>query len=392
MNKIGILAIALVLVSSGINAQCNEIKTALKELNNNQLKESVLSLDSANKLIIEQGISNIDEKCMAKYYFARGTTNFELAKKEEDITAKVAAFAKSEENYNNFFKNNQKPDDLLKLAESNYNSLAIEYINVGVDLYQKQDYEKALEFTEKGIEIKLKSTEKSVDNQDLFNAMICSKMALKYEKALVYADTLINSKKSTPDKILEYKTQKVEILSALGKNKEAIDLIIQLKTINPSNVNLQLTELQLYLNENNNENALILLESLTQQINNREDLFVVKAQLHFQKSQMGEAISAYNKALQLNPKSESALYGLAVVHVNQANAYIESIKNVKQQNVLEAENKLNTYYNSAIMYLDRLLAVNPNDRDSISALISIYKSMGDEVKVKVYQDKLNSLK
>ena len=149
--------------------------------------------------------------------------------------------------------------------------------------------------------------------------------------------------------------------------------------------------MQIYLNNKRNDEALILLNELCLQVVDREDLFIVKGQLHYQKNEFGQSISAFNTALQLNPKSESALYGLGVVHVYQANQMIDLMK-VSANNIPENQKKLEGFYVTAAMYLDRLLLVNPNERDALSALISIYSSLDNQEKVKFYQDKLNAVK
>ena len=379
------------LVNTVAKSQCAEIKLALKQINTSELDNAILTLDSASLLIKDQGIENIDEKCLAKYYFGRGASYFEKAKKEGDLNSKISIFVKSEDAFVSFFKLNQQPEDIMKLAKSNIFSLAIEYINVGVDLYQKQEYTKALEYIEKGISLKKQYHPTTIENQDLFNAMVCAKMSAKYDVALTYADTLLNDKKITTDKKTDYLTQKVEILTALGKNDEALVILKKLQEENPTNANLKLTELQIYLNNKRNDEALILLNELCLQVVDREDLFIVKGQLHYQKNEFGQSISAFNTALQLNPKSESALYGLGVVHVYQANQMIDLMK-VSANNIPENQKKLEGFYVTAAMYLDRLLLVNPNERDALSALISIYSSLDNQEKVKFYQDKLNAVK
>lgn len=390
MKKYLYLGLIILGSTSISSAQCNEVKRALKELNNSELEKAITSLDTAGALIKEQGIENIDEKCLAKYYFGRGTTNFEKAKKDGDLAMKISFFSKSEENYNNFLKLTQQPEDLLKLTQSNIYSLSVEYLNVGVDLYQKQDYAQALEYTEKGISLKRKYHPDMLDNQDLFNAMVCSKMSGQYEKGLVYVDTLLK-KKNTPEKDFEYSVQKIDLLSSLNKNDEALEIIKKLKEVQPTNTNLKISELQIYMNQNKQDEALIILEDLVQTIKNREDLYVVKGQLHYAKKQVPESIKAFNDALVVNPKSESALYGLSVSYISQANDIIEAMKTPVNDNP-ENGQKLNGYYNLAIMNLEKVLSYNPSDKDSLNAMVSIYKSMNNTAKVNEYQLRLNTLK
>ena len=85
-------------------AQCRDVKKSLKHLNNNKLDSSISTLKRAEKVLIENGIESVNEKCLSRMYFLKGATNLTLGKKADSLSVKLKYFKESASNYRKFIK------------------------------------------------------------------------------------------------------------------------------------------------------------------------------------------------------------------------------------------------------------------------------------------------
>lgn len=373
-----LLSFVFVMSSVVLNAQCKEVNRSLKAMNNNDIDSSISSLKIAEEKIIENGLETVSSVCLARFYFAKGACGLLKGKREDSLGIKLVHYSESAENYKKYLKLPERPSDLEDIVKSNVLSLGIELINVGVGFYETQKYDQALVFTEMGIELKSTVDSSAVNDQERFNAMVCAKMIKQYEKAFGYAGSLLTSEKLTKVNEIRYLSQKVEVLTLMDSTDKALETLQLLKKRKPSDPNVKLTELQLYLNKGQSDSALVLLDGLTANYPKREDLWVIKGQLHFGLKQIGKSISSFNAVINLNSKNVSALYGLGVIHVNRANEYV---KKQITENDKEKKDELNAFaktdFERAASYLNRIIDLDPGNRNSLEALKDIYNNTGD---------------
>lgn len=376
MKIIQIVFVLMMLGNIKVNGQCKEIKLAMKAMNVSDIDSSQSSLKAAEVLIVENGIETISEKCLVKYHYTKAAVHLVLGQKEDSLKSRLALFDVSKEYYEKFLKIEQS-GELYEMVMSNLLSLSIEYSNVGVEYYQDKKFDSALVYMEKGIQLKERHHPGKTKPIDQFNAMVCAKMVEQYTKALTYADSLLARPKLTRDDRITYMGQKVEILTAADKSDEALDLIDSLKKLDPTDQNLKLAELQIYLNKDQNIEALKLLNEITKNTKNREDLWVIKGQLHYHQSEVDSSIKSFSNALILNENSYPALYGLGVIYVNRGNKSIRAMNASDGEEKLMKEENVKMQYGVAIGYLMKILAFKPNDVNTLETLKMIYHSLGD---------------
>jgi len=380
----------MMLLNVKVNAQCKEIKLAMKAMNNSDIDSSMSSLKLAEVIIKENGLESVSEKCMAKYYYTKGATYLITGQREDSVVSKINYFNTSEKNYESFLKI-EKSGDLHEMVMSNLLSLSVEYSNVGVEYYQEKNFEKALGFMQKGLALKQKYHPEQIKPIDRFNAMVCAKMVNKYELALSFADSLLAALKLTKDDRIKYLGQKVEILTAANQSEKALVVLDTLKTLDPTDPNLKLAELQIYLNKERNDEALSLLNDITKKTKNREDLWIIKGQLHYKKSQIDSSVKAFTNALILNKKSYSALYGLGVIYVNKGNESIQQMNRSNGKEKLSFEENVKIDFGIAIGYLMKILEFKSEDLNSLNALKMIYQSLSDEINEKLIDEKIQEI-
>lgn len=385
------LATYSILINSAYS-QCREVKKSLNVLNEDDLDSSIVLLDQAEKLIVENGLESVDNKCLAKYYYTRGITTLMLARKADSLDLKDSLLEKSATYYLSFLKQDQRPEEMLEKVNSNMVSLAVEYGNLGIAYYGKRDFNRAHQYAEKSIDLKMTFDSSKVTNQDYFNAMVCAKMAGQYDKALFYADTLVNQPSLKKPDLLKYLCQKTEVLIAKGEGDSAVTSLKRLKELDSTDVQVQKIELQLLIDQKKNKEALVVVNKLLTKETTDIRLRVLKGQLLQQDRKFEEASAVYQKVLTSSPNNEAALYGLSVINVEKANEAIAQISTSDNIHKASLEEVAKNNFDSSLSYLDRILKTNPNNLEALIAMKKIYESVGNTDKVKEVVARIEKVK
>ena len=376
MKVFKLLIVLLMVVNASAFSQCKEIKQAVKAMNVNNIDSAKASLKLAEDMIVENGVASVNEKCMAKYHYTKAAVHLMMGQKEDSLVNKVKLFNISQNQYEKYLSVN-KGGDLHDMVMSNLLSLSIEYSNVGVEYYQEKNYDKALKYTQIGIALKKKHHPSKIKDLDSFNAMVFAKLVGDYEQALTYADSLLANPKLKKDDRIKYLGQKLEILTISNKSEEALKLIDTLKILDPNDEDLKLAELQILLNKDMNVQAIALLNDITKRVKNRQDLWVIKGQLHFHQNEIDSSVASFSNALILNENNYSALYGLGVIYTNKGSENLQKMKNSFGQKRLVFEENRKIDYGIAIGYLMKILSVKTEDMKSLTTLKMIYNQLSD---------------
>lgn len=384
--------ILLLLISSQLSySQCKDVKHALKAMNNKNIDSAYASLRMAGLLIEENGLESVDQKCLAKYYYANGATHLILGQKEDSLEVKIKWFEKAATSYRRFLALNDKPDDYQEKVNSNLISLGVEFMNTAVDYYQIKNFDLASRYAELGIDLKRSVDPKSIKENDFYTAMLCAKLSNQLSVANGYADSLLMQKKISSAKKEKYGLQKIEILNGLGEVDSALALIRLMESKKVHSAAMQFVKLQIFQLKNQEDSALVLLNEMTKTVKDREDLWVIKGQLHYKQKQIGMSISSFNSAIAINPKNDHALFGLSVLHVNVANENVQLAADTTKKESVQYEEKAVKNFNMAASYLNRILLEQPKRRDVLYALKNIYQSINDQENERLMEDRIKAL-
>ena len=149
----------------------------------------------------------------------------------------------------------------------------------------------------------------------------------------------------------------------------------------------------MFIDAKDNNSAINILESLTNKITSRIDLFLIMGQIYSEMKQADKSYEAYKKALSLDPKSINALYGIGAYYVNKSNTFVQEHNNLDESKTNGKEgqvilNEINKSFDKAIHYFELLLEVDPKDRSTLNALKKIYEMKKDQAKVDAINQKL----
>ena len=123
----------------------------------------------------------------------------------------------------------------------------------------------------------------------------------------------------------------------------------------------------LYVITKQYDNAITILDTV---LNHKPDevSYVNSGTAYFNKGKYQDAITAFDKAIELNPKLTAAYQNAGAANIN-----------LKQ-------------YPEALKYLNKAEMLDSNDVNNINNLVLVYRQIGDKDKTKEYQEKIRILK
>lgn len=380
-------------------AHCGStLKGAMKALRNDKVTEAKTLF---NQVLLEyqageeQG-DTADLACYAEYYFGYGATLFQEQEEgaDKDLVVKISLLNKAEVELKKLYNLKEIPKDLKVKADAVFEALANRQKSIGYEYFQKQNFASALVQFEKSINNKKLLGESYLDMHAYQSAAITAINAGEFEKALLLNEVLITHPELKIDKkqndLKPNLIRKAEVLNELGRQEEAIDVIDNVDSTLKQEYKAQMLKLRIFMDMKKNDEALVLLEDLTEKNNSREDLFVVKGQLYDAKGESEKAFTAYQQAFAINPKNTIALYGLGSYYINQFNELGIQLNN---ENLPAAtEDKLTkereVLLNKSLSFFNQIITINPNDRSTLLALKSIYQIKDNKEKVAEIEAKL----
>lgn len=274
-------------------------------------------------------------------------------------------------------------------ANSKMKIIANIFVTKGDVMLDEKRYAEGLEFYEKSYEVKLKM---NITDTTTLNNMAVAALNLKdYKKAEQLFQKLI-SLNYKPEKnywriILMYKDAGNEeaLVNAIKKGREAY----------PDNTEILNEEINLYLKNGKNDEALKSLELAISKNTNNPDVYVAMGQtlakMAFPKNSdekdipkpanyaelVKKAEDAYNQALQLKPDHFICLYNLAILYTNVGANHLKEANNIKDPKKAKTEeDKADAMFYKAIPLLEKAREIDKSDKDVIRALKKLYASTG----------------
>jgi tetratricopeptide (TPR) repeat protein len=274
------------------------------------------------------------------------------------------------------------------------------YYNLAVDNYNKQSYKEAmLAFASGASALGAISVP---DTISWYYAAACAGMA--GEKALA---------RQYFTELLRQNARSITIYVTLADNyrlesdfENALRVVREGQSIYPDNMNLLLSEANIYLTSGEKQKALQNLETAIGKdpsnptvffaLGTVYDLFsndITKPEQERQES-FSKAIDAYKSAIALNPDYFEANYNLGALYVNQAANFNDKANKQPveaQQEFERLKAEADKYLEAAIPYLEKAAEVRPDDINTLSSLKQIYTRLNRAAELRVITGKINAL-
>ncbi len=370
-------------------------------ITNAQLSQKAGQMDKALESINQAVASDkTKEKDKAKAWFTRGEIYAQL------INPATAAL------YTKYTKDMQPGEGLQKAVESYNKALELdgptgEYgkqvpgqlqtlyglaFNEGVKVYQAKEYDKALANFQLAAKIQPQDTTAALYSAYTQQA----RQDVAGEKA-AYAQALaLDAYKVKPAPVNVY-ARLLQLARQEKNDAEAKQVLQKALAAYPNNKTFMLEDLNLAMQGGASGDAAIeKIGKAIQADPNNASLYAVRGTLYDQQKKSDLALEDYKKTIALDPNNFDAQFNAGINNFNRAAAlYTKASKmDLKTYQVqgkkIEAEGK--KYFEASLPYFEKALAIQPNDRSTVSALQKVYYRLGRTADSERMNAKLQALK
>lgn len=409
MKKQIILLLALFL-SMTTFAQKDELKDAEKAIKKQDYATAKSSLSQAESLI-----AGADDKTKAKFYYLKGETYAALAK----TAPTTENFETAANSFNTLFdvEKASSSSKYSSLAEPTLQTLVSDVSARGIKSYQDQNYEVAkgqlyevfvlspkdtvfLEYAANAAYLakdydasldyftQLKDlgytgitteyTAKNVETGEVENLGTKANMDLMV-KTKQYVDPKVTTTESkTPSIIKNIAYTHVE----MGNTDKAIAAIKDARKLDPSDVNLILTEANLQIKLGNKDEFANLMNDAIAMDPNNPVLYFNLGVISGEQGDVEKAKEYYRKAIEINPEYVDAYINLGSAMLEKDKALVEemnkNLNNFDKYDIVKA--KQVDLYKEVIPVYEKAYSLKSDDVDTIRTLMSLYENAGMDEK------------
>jgi tetratricopeptide (TPR) repeat protein len=403
------LLLTTLFIGLTVMAQKEEIKTAEKEIKNQNFTAAVTVLEQANTLI-----TNADDKTKAKFYFLKGQAYYGNGSVVDNFTKAGTALNEliNLEQRTKSFKYSEEANALLKnmtdkvagkasadyeakeygSAAKNFNLVYLlspkdtSYLeNAALAFYFAKDHKKSIEIYQDllkmgytGIYTVYKGTSKT-NGQDLYFATE-KEMNLQVKLGVIENPEVVVQESRRPNMSKNIVMNYLE----MNDHKGALEAVTKARTQYPNDYNLLIDEANIYYSLGNNVKFKEKLEEAVK-INPKDpSLFYNIGVLTLEQKKPAEAIEYFKKAIELKPDYADAYnnIGAAVLEKNIAiveemNKNLSNFKKYDQLRVKQLE-----IYKEAMPFYEKAHELNKSNVSTMQTLMGIYENleMGDKHK------------
>ena len=415
MKKYFAFVIALTLGFSAV-AQKKEIKTATKEISKGNYEKAGVALDAAEALL-----GSMDEKYKSQYYLQRsiyylknGEPDFNAIKKSIEALKLVTAPALEKgvqdqtqnlkahlvnkgssllqtedyETSSGYFENAYKlsPNDTVYLFYAASTAVNAKLYDRSLVLYEEL---RSLGYT--GIEKNYLATNKETQVEEAFGNMMLRDLSVK-------AKSHINPKdETTKSKFPEIIKNIALIYVQNGDNEKALQAMAVARAEAPKDLNLLLTEANVYYSMGNTVKFKELLEVAIQKDPNNSELQYNLGVISAETDDLESSKKYYQRAIELKPDYTNAYINLAALILGQEESVLEEMNKLgssaaDDRKYDELKAKRNQLYLDAIPYLESAFGIDPSNYQAAKTLANIYSAVGNTDKYKEFKALSDSLK
>ena len=235
-----------------------------------------------------------------------------------------------------------------------------------------------------GIEQNFLATNKETQVEELFASKILRDLSVK-------SKTHINPKdETTKSKFPEIIKNIALIYVQNGENEKALQAMAVARAEAPEDLNLLLTEANVYYSMGNTAKFKELLEVAIQKDPTNPELQYNLGVISTETNDFESSKKYYLRAIELNPDYTNAYINLAALILGQEQSILEEMNNLgssaaDDRKYDELKAKRNQLYLDAIPYLESAFGIDPNNYQATKTLANIYSAVGESEKYKKFK-------
>lgn len=396
-------------------AQKKEIKTAIKELAKGNYEKAGVALDAAEALL-----GSMDEKYKSQYYLQRsiyylkkGEPDFNTVEKSIETlkmaTAPAQAQGVKDQTQNLKAHLVNKGSELLKTNDfktssdyfesayklSSTDTLYLFYAAstaVNAKMYDRSlaMYEELRSLGYTGIEKNYYATNAETQVEEMFDSKVLRDFSVKSKSHVNPKDELTKSK--FPEIIKNIALIYVQN----GNNEKALEAMAIAREQDPENINLLLTEANVYYTMGDTMKFKELLEIAVQKDPSNPELQYNLGVISSEIDDFENAKKYYLRAIELKQDYVNAYINLSALILGQEESILDQMNNLgssaaDDRKYDELKAKRNQLYIDAIPYLESAISVDKNNYQAAKTLSNIYSAVGNTDKYKEYKELADAL-
>jgi Tfp pilus assembly protein PilF len=365
MKKLLLLIAGLGLVITA-SAQNVEVVNAYNYLKNNELNKAKESIDKA--------ITDAKTGINAKTWYYRGLIYQGIAESEDP---KVNAYDpealdKCLDSYLKSMELDQKKmyvNDVKKRIPYVLNR----YVNNGINAYKAKDYVAASNNFERSFTTSEQLFNK-IDTPLLYNMAIAAQLGGMKDK-----------QKSSLSRLIDLKYPEAEIYRSMSglylaekDTNKAMEYIALGRTAFPAYNALMIDELNIYIARGQTKQMIDKMVAATEADPKNKTLKFALGATYDNMGKKLEAEAAYKAAIALDSTYFDAYYNLGAMHYNSGVEVYNKTKDLpmsKEKEYNAGKKKYTESFNKSLPYLERALALQPNDVNTMLSLKEVYAKL-----------------
>nr|NQU90728.1 tetratricopeptide repeat protein [Bacteroidota bacterium] len=379
MKKIALLLL-ISFVAFGLNAQNSKRTSAYNYLRYNKLDKAKEAIDDA----VEHPKTINDAKTW--YYYGNVYLSIQRSEEEKFNSLDPDALEKA---YNGYVRSLELDEDKEFTNDINdrLTICAEEYYIKGLDLYTALNYAESMLAFKKAA--KINEDAGKIDSLATYNAAFTAELAEDYVSAGVLYEQLVEWNYDNP---AIYKSLG-EIYKLEGDTAKALNRITAGREKYPNNIELIISESNIYLSTSEREKAIELMQQAIAINDTIPSLYYVIGAKYDEMENREEAEKNYKKAIELDPDYFDPNYNLGAMYVNQAIELIDEANALpldKEKEYNELKELADGMLMKSVPYLEKADELQPEERYILQTLKDIYTRLNMLDKLKAINDRLNN--
>ena len=391
-------------------AQKDQVKNAEDAIEDKNFTEAKAQLKVA-----EANLSELNDKWQEKFYLYKGKAYSSGNPSNEDVQTAAMAYAKAVELGNedasaaltkmkndliNSAIEDQGKEDYKSAADKLYTSYQMSkqdtvYLYYAANnLVNAQEYGKAVEYLQELSDLGYDGSGKS------FTAVNIETGEKENMGSKEQMDLMVKTGQYKDPKVEPIPSKKGEIASLVARiyiNQEqydkAIESIDAAKAANPNDVDLLLSEANMYYQMGEKEKAISILEEAGNMDKSNPGVYNNIGLMYAEIENTEKAVESYKTALEIDSEYNEARINMVAAMLGEERALIDEMNNLgmsKKDNArydeLDAQRK--DLYKKVLPYLEKAMEVDPENKEIVKTAMNLYTNLDQQEKADALKDRL----
>jgi tetratricopeptide (TPR) repeat protein len=258
---------------------------------------------------------------------------------------------------------------LETVISQKYYSLSNDFRSLGRDLFDKKEYEKALQAFEAALQVNnSRLVTAKVDTNLIYNTAMAAYESQNWDKAIGYLTGLHEAAHRPSTSLLLY-----QALLANGDSARAEEVLLEGVELYHYEEQVVVYLINLFVRTGRNELAMKVLDDAIKHSPDEYRFLWGKALVYRRMGEYDKAVENFKAALELAPEEAMIYYHIGVIYYNQGIDLREEslkVRNSDEYNEIRARSK--EKFLEAVSWLERSYEIDPFDEQTISKLYQLY--------------------